>query len=82
MNQPSSFDYEQLLACSRGELFGPGNARLPAPPMLMFDRITHVSTEGIYFPYDLPFCYTADCRIATHLGNLIHVHGHQARFGA
>ena len=46
MNQPSSFDYEQLLACSRGELFGPGNARLPAPPMLMFDRITHVSTEG------------------------------------
>ena len=46
MNQPSSYDYEQLLACARGELFGPGNARLPAPPMLMFDRITHVSTEG------------------------------------
>ena len=46
MNQPSSSDYEQLLACARGELFGPGNARLPAPPMLMFDRITHVSTEG------------------------------------
>ncbi|MDN2568219.1 3-hydroxyacyl-[acyl-carrier-protein] dehydratase FabA [Aquibium sp. A9E412] len=42
----SSFDYEDLLACGRGELFGPGNAQLPAPPMLMFDRITAVSDEG------------------------------------
>ncbi|MDA3914806.1 3-hydroxyacyl-[acyl-carrier-protein] dehydratase FabA [Oleiagrimonas sp.] len=46
MNRPSSFDYEQLLACSRGEIFGPGNARLPAPPMLMFDRITHIDDHG------------------------------------
>ncbi len=46
MTQPSSFDHEQLLACGRGELFGPGNARLPAPPMLMFDRITQVASEG------------------------------------
>lgn len=46
MNRPSSFDYDQLLACGRGEMFGPGNARLPAPPMLMFDRITEISTEG------------------------------------
>ncbi|WP_147651377.1 3-hydroxyacyl-[acyl-carrier-protein] dehydratase FabA [Vulcaniibacterium gelatinicum] len=46
MNRPSSLDRDQLLACARGELFGPGNARLPAPPMLMFDRITHISTEG------------------------------------
>ena len=46
MTLASSFDYEQLLACSRGELFGPGNARLPAPPMLMFDRITHVDRDG------------------------------------
>jgi len=46
MSLPSSFDREQLLQCARGELFGPGNARLPAPPMLMFDRITHVTTEG------------------------------------
>ena len=46
MTRPASFDREQLLACARGELFGPGNARLPAPPMLMFDRITHVSEEG------------------------------------
>lgn len=42
----ASFDREQLLACARGELFGSGNARLPAPPMLMFDRITHIATEG------------------------------------
>ena len=44
--RPSSFDREQLLACARGEMFGPGNARLPLPPMLMFDRITEISTEG------------------------------------
>ena len=40
------FDYEDLLACARGELFGPGNAQLPLPPMLMFDRISHVAEEG------------------------------------
>ncbi len=42
----SSFHYDELLACGRAELFGPGNAQLPLPPMLMFDRITHVSAEG------------------------------------
>ena len=42
----SSYDYEDLLSCGRGELFGPGNAQLPLPPMLMFDRITHISSEG------------------------------------
>jgi 3-hydroxyacyl-[acyl-carrier protein] dehydratase/trans-2-decenoyl-[acyl-carrier protein] isomerase len=41
-----SFEYEDLLACGRGELFGPGNAQLPLPPMLMFDRIGHISEEG------------------------------------
>jgi 3-hydroxyacyl-[acyl-carrier protein] dehydratase/trans-2-decenoyl-[acyl-carrier protein] isomerase len=46
MTRPSSLDHDQLLACGRGEMFGPGNARLPLPPMLMFDRITHISTEG------------------------------------
>jgi 3-hydroxyacyl-[acyl-carrier protein] dehydratase / trans-2-decenoyl-[acyl-carrier protein] isomerase len=44
MTRPSSFDYEQLLACGRGELFGDGNARLPSPPMLMFDRITRINS--------------------------------------
>ena len=42
----SSFDYEHLLACGRGELFGPGNAQLPLPPMLMFDRISDISETG------------------------------------
>ena len=42
----SRFDYQNLLACGRGELFGPGNAQLPLPPMLMFDRISHISSEG------------------------------------
>ena len=46
MNRPSSFDHAQLLACGHGEMFGPGNARLPLPPMLMFDRITDISIEG------------------------------------
>jgi 3-hydroxyacyl-[acyl-carrier protein] dehydratase / trans-2-decenoyl-[acyl-carrier protein] isomerase len=42
----SSFAYEELLACARGELFGVGNAQLPLPPMLMFDRITEISESG------------------------------------
>ena len=42
----NSYDYEDLLACGRGEIFGPGNAKLPAPPMLMIDRIPTVSLEG------------------------------------
>ena len=37
-----SYDRDALIACGHGELFGPGNARLPLPNMLMFDRITHI----------------------------------------
>ena len=40
---------EELLKCGGGELFGPGNAQLPLPPMLMFDRITHIAAEGGLF---------------------------------
>src|SRR3954470_17331941 len=46
MARQSSFNYEELLACGRGELFGPGNAQLPLPPMLMFDRITSIGEDG------------------------------------
>ena len=47
MNEPKShYDYEDLLACGRGELFGPGNAQLPLPPMLMFDRVSEISKDG------------------------------------
>jgi 3-hydroxyacyl-[acyl-carrier protein] dehydratase/trans-2-decenoyl-[acyl-carrier protein] isomerase len=42
----SSFGYEDLLACARGELFGAGNAQLPLPPMLMFDRISEIAEAG------------------------------------
>ena len=46
MTKPSSYSYEDLLACGRGELFGPGNAQLPLPPMLMFNRIVHIGEQG------------------------------------
>jgi 3-hydroxyacyl-[acyl-carrier protein] dehydratase/trans-2-decenoyl-[acyl-carrier protein] isomerase len=42
----SRFETDDLLACARGEMFGPGNAQLPYPPMLMFDRITDISATG------------------------------------
>ena len=42
----SQFGYEDLLACGRGELFGSGNAQLPLPPMLMFDRIVEITEVG------------------------------------
>ncbi len=46
MEKKSSFTYEELIACGEGNLFGPGNAKLPLPNMLMMDRITHISEEG------------------------------------
>lgn len=42
----NSYDLDALLQCARGELFGPGNAQLPEPPMLMVDRITSITEEG------------------------------------
>src|SRR5688572_8004800 len=42
----SNYTYEDIIDCGHGRLFGPGNARLPLPPMLMFDRITNVQLEG------------------------------------
>ena len=46
MTKQNSFTYEELLACGRGEMFGPGNAQLPLPPMLMFDRIVSITENG------------------------------------
>ena len=40
------YKLEELLACGRGEMFGPGNAQLPVPPMLMFDRIVKITEDG------------------------------------
>ncbi len=42
----NSYSYEDLLACAHGKLFGPGNDRLPLPPLLMFDRITKITEKG------------------------------------
>ena len=38
----NSFNYDDLISCGNGDLFGPGNAKLPLPPMLMFDRISEI----------------------------------------
>ena len=46
LTDKNSFTKEEILQCGHGELFGEGNAQLPLPPMLMFDRITHISEEG------------------------------------
>ena len=43
--QKNSFSYDDLISCGEGKLFGEGNAKLPLPPMLMFDRITEITKE-------------------------------------
>jgi len=49
MIKKSSYNYDELIDCGNGKLFGPGNAKLPLPPMLMFDRITEISeNKGAY----------------------------------
>ena len=44
--QQNSFDYNDLISCAKGKMFGPGNPQLPLPPMLMCDRITNISDSG------------------------------------
>ncbi|MCR9256628.1 MAG: 3-hydroxyacyl-[acyl-carrier-protein] dehydratase FabA [Alphaproteobacteria bacterium] len=46
VNSRSAFSFQDLIDCGHGKLFGPGNAKLPLPPMLMFDRIVKISEEG------------------------------------
>lgn len=46
MTRPSSFNRDELLSCGHGEMFGPGNARLPIGNMLMMDRILKITEEG------------------------------------
>ena len=49
MNKKSSYNYDELIDCGNGKLFGPGNAKLPLPPMLMFDRISEIrENEGSF----------------------------------
>ena len=42
----NSYSYNELINCGEGKLFGPGNAKLPLPPMLMFDRITEINDNN------------------------------------
>ena len=42
----NSYSYNDLITCGNGALFGPGNAKLPLPPMLMFDRITEINDNN------------------------------------
>ncbi len=42
----SRYDYDDLIISGKQGLFGDGNAQLPTPPMLMFDRITHIANTG------------------------------------
>lgn len=46
IKRQNSFNREELLSCGRGELFGPGNAQLPMPNMLMVDRVISITEDG------------------------------------
>ena len=46
MNKKTSYTYQELIDCGNGNLFGEGNAKLPLPPMLMFDRITEINDNS------------------------------------
>ena len=46
MSRPSHFNFDELLTCANGEMFGPGNAQLPSPNMLMVDRVTTINSDG------------------------------------
>jgi len=46
MDKKNSYTRDDLIECAQGRMFGPGNAQLPMPPMLMFDRIVRISENG------------------------------------
>ena len=49
MEKKSAYNYDDLIKCGNGELFGPGNAKLPSPPMLMFNRISEIDENKGFF---------------------------------
>ena len=49
--QKNSYSYDELISCGEGKLFGEGNAKLPLPPMLMFDRITEIKKDAGVITY-------------------------------
>ena len=46
IDRRNSYSYDEIISCGKGDLFGPGNAQLPLPPMLMFDRIVSINMDG------------------------------------
>ena len=49
MKKKNNYNYQELIDCGNGKLFGKGNAKLPLPPMLMFDRITEINDDkGVF----------------------------------
>lgn len=46
MSRPSSFNYDELISCAVGDMFGEGNAQLPSPNMLMVNRINVINADG------------------------------------
>jgi 3-hydroxyacyl-[acyl-carrier protein] dehydratase/trans-2-decenoyl-[acyl-carrier protein] isomerase len=46
MTKKKNYNYQELLDCGNGKMFGEGNAKLPVPPMLMFDRVTTINNNG------------------------------------
>jgi 3-hydroxyacyl-[acyl-carrier protein] dehydratase/trans-2-decenoyl-[acyl-carrier protein] isomerase len=46
MTRQNAFNRDELLSCGHGEMFGPGNAQLPTPNMLMMDRIVNITDDG------------------------------------
>lgn len=73
MDRKDAFTRDELLQCSHGEMFGPGNARLPLPNMLMMDRITQITADGglaskgeIFAELDIsPDLWFFDCHFET-----------------
>ena len=53
MKQKNNYTYQELIDCGNGLLFGKGNAKLPLPPMLMFDRITKIEENKGKYKRDL-----------------------------
>ena len=49
MLKKNNYNYQELIDCGSGKLFGKENAKLPLPPMLMFDRITEINdNKGVF----------------------------------
>ena len=74
MIKKNKYTYEDLISCGEGNLFGNGNARLPSPPMLMFDKITEINDDGGNYKSILEFEIVSPRRIAAAASKLLKYH--------